>query len=127
VQYLYDEIQRFLHTRYVAAPEAVWRLLGHKTTGSSHTVICLAVHLEDQESITFRAGAEERLIQKRRQRMLTAMFTFNTKDSEAKLLKYVEIPQSYTYHKVNRKWTRRLRKSKTRGRLPILNIGHCEK
>jgi hypothetical protein len=56
--------------------------------------------------------------------MLTAWFTLNTENSVAKLHKYGEIPESYTYYKVNGKWTRRLRKSNTIGRLPILNIGH---
>jgi hypothetical protein len=127
VQYLYDETQRFLNTRYVAATEAASRLKGHETTGSSHTVIGLAVHLKDRESITFRAGVEEQFIQNIRQTMLTAWLTLNTEYSEAKLLKYVAIPESYTYHKVHRKWTRRFRKSNTIGRLRILNIGHGEK
>lgn len=40
-----NEINQFLNTRYVSAPEAMWRLLENKMHDRSHDIIRLPVHL----------------------------------------------------------------------------------
>ena len=62
---MYDnnEIDQYVNTRYVGAPEAMWRLLEYKMHNKSHVVIRLPVHLPREQMIVFEEGAErEQLI-----------------------------------------------------------------
>jgi ATP-dependent DNA helicase PIF1 len=59
--------------------------------------------------------------------MLTDGFNLNSVDPEDNELTYIEIPEHYVYCEQSRQWKKRVYKTKTIGRLPILNIGHGEK
>ena len=52
-----DDVLRYLDTRYVGPPEAVWRLLAFPMHGRSHVVERLFLHLENQQRVTFAEGA----------------------------------------------------------------------
>ena len=54
-----DEIGLHLDARYVAAPEAAWRILRFPLHDKSHAVERLPVHLPRGQSIVFEEGAEE--------------------------------------------------------------------
>jgi hypothetical protein len=49
----WDEISSYLDTRYVSAPEAVWRLLGSPMKFKSHAVYRLPVHLPEDQMVYF--------------------------------------------------------------------------
>ncbi|ETA55742.1 hypothetical protein VCUG_02860, partial [Vavraia culicis subsp. floridensis] len=44
-----NEIDQYINTRYVSAPEAMWRLLEYKMSDRSHSIIRLPVHLPDEQ------------------------------------------------------------------------------
>ena len=46
-----EEIDMYFNTRYVCAPEAVWRLLAYEMHHQSHTVKRLAVHLPGRQQM----------------------------------------------------------------------------
>ena len=48
-----NEIEQYLSTRYMSAPEAMWRLLEYKMHDKSHAIIRLPVHLQEQQNIIF--------------------------------------------------------------------------
>ena len=58
----HNEVKSFIDSRYVSAPEAMWRLLGFKMHDQSHTVIRLTVHLEDEQSVVFNANQVEQAV-----------------------------------------------------------------
>ena len=58
----HDEIATFLETRYVCAPEAVWRLSEYELQKKSHWVIRLQVHLPDEQSVVFNPGNEDQAL-----------------------------------------------------------------
>lgn len=49
-----DEITTYLNCRYVSAPEAVWRLSEFRMHEQSHTIVRLAIHLPEQQSVYFK-------------------------------------------------------------------------
>jgi hypothetical protein len=108
-QLRHDEVTNFINTRYVSAPEAVWRLLESPMHDRSHTVIRLPVHLPNQQRITFEAGQEEEALEASRTGMtkLEAWFKLNEDDVNARNLLYTDIPYHYVY--VKNKWQQRQR------------------
>ena len=55
----HDEIHTFLDARYISVPEAAWRLFEFPMHQQSHTIVRLAVHLPDEQSVYFHRGEEE--------------------------------------------------------------------
>ena len=49
-----DKIKMYLDARYVSASESIWRIFHYKMHDHSSAVQCLAVHLPDQQYVTFR-------------------------------------------------------------------------
>jgi len=54
-----DEISTHLDARYVAAPEAVWRIFRFPLHDKSHAVERLPVHLPRGQNVVFEEGCEE--------------------------------------------------------------------
>jgi len=53
-----DEIAAHLDARYVAAPEATWRIFRYPLHDQSHSVVRLPVHLPREQVIQFEVGRE---------------------------------------------------------------------
>ena len=51
-----DEVHQYLDCRYVAAPEACWRIQGFEMHGQTPAVVQLQVHLENQQTVHFDAN-----------------------------------------------------------------------
>ena len=94
-----DEIDMYLNTRYVCAPEAVWRLLAFEMHHQSHTVVRLAVHLPGRQQVYFAEGNEVAALDRAQQRdsMLTAWFALNRRSPDARRHRYADIPLHYTF------------------------------
>ena len=45
----HDEVNSFIETRYASPVEACYRILSKPLQGKSHSIICLAVHLSQQQ------------------------------------------------------------------------------
>ena len=64
---------------------------------TSHVVVCLAVHLEEQR-VLFETGKERAALDAASQRHITprAWFRLNAADPDARQYRYGEIPEHYT-------------------------------
>ncbi|XP_008183864.1 uncharacterized protein LOC103309650, partial [Acyrthosiphon pisum] len=104
-------IMCFINARYVSPPEAVWRLFSYELHKPSHRVIRLSVHLEDYHTVYFAPGQELERVQNAAlaRTRLTAFFSLNETDPEARQYLYHEIPMHYTWAERDRRWNRRRR------------------
>ena len=48
----------YIDTRYISAPEAVWRLREFKVSDKSHQVFRLAVHLQLEQTVRFNPTSD---------------------------------------------------------------------
>ena len=109
-----DEIKEFVDTRYISAPEGMWRLNCNRMHNCSHSVLRLAVHLPFEQTVIFRDGEEEKAYKQASETFttLTAWFEVNKNDSSAHQLRYIDMPQFYTFQKLKgniRFWQKRKR------------------
>ena len=101
-----DEIKNYLDTRYVSAPESVWRLSGFDVTDRSHTVVRLDIHEHLGQNVTFREGDDlDEVLERNHSTKLTEWFELNERDPDARQYLYSEIPKHYRY--VNNRWQKR--------------------
>ncbi|XP_064643098.1 uncharacterized protein LOC135497266 [Lineus longissimus] len=103
----HDEVNTFIDTRYVSAPEAFWRLSEFKLHEQSHSVYRLAIHLPQQQPVYFQRGAHEEAAQAAQEKdtMLTAYFRVNSNQPTPYL--YTEFPLHYVWNKTKKIWTQR--------------------
>jgi hypothetical protein len=100
----HDEITTFLDTRYVSAPEGIWRLSEYKLHDHSHSVIRLPVHLPKQQAVYFQAGQHEAATRRAAEQdtMLTAFFNYNQEHPTQYC--YNEFPIYFVFNKATKKW-----------------------
>ena len=111
---VWDEVKSFMDTRYISAPEAIWRIFKYCLTHRSHSIQRLPVHLEDQHNIYFDPGEEEQALEaaEGKDSPLTAYFKLNQNNEAARKILYREIPEHFVWNTKNRKWTPRKRNPK---------------
>ncbi|KAG6641259.1 hypothetical protein CIPAW_09G061200 [Carya illinoinensis] len=122
-----DEIQQFQSARWIAPPEAMWRIYGFIVNEMYPSVYSLHLHLEDKHQVTFRAN--EDLINvlnsdRSAKSMLIEFFALNQVDENARTLLYKEFPEFYVWSQQYREWTRRKKKKKKKtviGRIVTAN------
>ncbi|KAJ3684336.1 hypothetical protein LUZ61_013500 [Rhynchospora tenuis] len=106
-----DEILDYLDCRYLAAPEAVWRLFQYSIHYSHPTVERLPIHLPFENNVVFRDSQPLSEIANNpssRRTKLTAWFELNAADPAARLLTYPEVTRHYTWHEKEKVWKFRL-------------------
>ena len=79
-----DEVSRFVEARYVSAPESAWRIFAFPIAEMSHTVFLLALHLENEQPVTYVEGNEANAVRQKQGSTLTAYFELNRQDAYAK-------------------------------------------
>ena len=107
-----DEIKLHLDSRYISAPEAVWRLFRYEMHEEKPTVMRLQLHLPDQEPVVFEEdqdAAEVLENARNKKTTLTGYFRANQLYPEARQYLYQEFPQHYVWNKKSTKWTPRQR------------------
>ncbi len=109
--YEWDEISYFRDTRYISAPEAIWRLDKYDMSTKSHAVERLPVHLPSQQTVVFKEGAEEETLRNAEKRgtKLTNWFRLNREDPNARQYLYSDIPYHYVWHASKNQWKPRKR------------------
>lgn len=100
----YDELQKHVDSRYVSAPEAMWRILGYKMHEQSHTIVRLPVHLPEEQNIVFnpeylKNDADAVVENSQRDTMLTAWFKLNQSNEDAQSILYNDIPRHFVFNK----------------------------
>jgi len=125
-----DEIKMYLDARYVSSSESIWRIFHYKMHGRSPTVQRLAVHLQDQQSVTFRKGEDlQRVVDRANSRYttLTAWFQANLEDVAARVHKYSEFPNHYTWDETKHMWKPRKNAASAIGRLYMVQPSEGER
>ncbi len=104
-----NEIDQYINTRYVSAPEAMWRLSEYKMSDRSHNIIRLPVHLQYEQNIVFEEGMEKETVESASNKLthLLVWFKLHQNDENARQYLYTEIPYHYVYQK--KKWVKRQR------------------
>ncbi|PKU74979.1 hypothetical protein MA16_Dca020189 [Dendrobium catenatum] len=125
----FDEIQHYQDDRWVAAPEALWRIFEFDLNEMYSLVCNLQLHLEDHQSVYYKGNQNLLDILRtdiRKKTMLIEFFNLNKIDSEAKKYLYREIPEKYVWDKTNKIWKRR-KKYEQIGRVNTTNPSDGER
>ena len=125
----HDEIKTFVDTRYVSAPEAMWRLSENKMHDNSHSVYRLPVHLPDEQQIFFLEGQEELALDRGESQhtKLTAWFTLNSHCAHVRDFLYSDIPYHFVFNDKDKKWVDRKRSVKLVSRMYTAHIREGER
>uniref|UniRef100_A0A1Y1KCC0 ATP-dependent DNA helicase n=8 Tax=Photinus pyralis TaxID=7054 RepID=A0A1Y1KCC0_PHOPY len=126
--YHWDEVKIYLDTRYIAAPEAMWRLKKYEMSGRSHSVERLPVHLPLEQMVYFEEGAERRDLEAAAKKgtKLTRWFQLNANDVNARKYLYCDIPYHYVWRS-NHWQPRKLGGDKVVARMYFVNLKDMEK
>lgn len=102
----YDEVTQYLNCRYISSQEAAWHIQEFPIHGQSHSVVQLAMHLENAQPVFFTENNVESALRRDsvRHTTLTAFFDLNRTDSNARNYLYQEIPCFYIFR--SNKWVR---------------------
>lgn len=123
---IYNEFDHFIDCRYLSAGEAIWKLYDFPMFYQSHTVYALPVHLENYQNVIFNPQNPAAALE-HADSMLTAYFTLNQVDENAREYLYTDIPLHYVYDKKKKVWHRRERRlNATLGRMYIVNYNNIE-
>jgi hypothetical protein len=120
-----DEIKKWYNCRYLSPSEAVWRLLAFDIHKKFPAVIRLSIHLENQQSITFRDSSSLHNVVNYREMtntMFLAWFTANMEYEEGRDLTYAEFPSKFVYNAKDHFWKPR-EKGFSIGRLTYVPVG----
>ena len=124
-----NEIIQHLNTRYVSAPESVWRLMEFKLFDSTCTVYRLAIHLDLEQVVYFQPGQEQQAVDKAEPKLshLTAWFELNRNDKNARQHLYHQVPNYYKFK--DNIWSKRKRghDSSVIGRIYNVSISEGDK
>ncbi|XP_051791512.1 uncharacterized protein LOC127530003 [Erpetoichthys calabaricus] len=86
----HDETRMYVDSRYVSAPEAMWRIFCFPMHNQSHTICRLPVHLEHEQTVCFHAGNELQAAKRAatKDTKLNTWFKLNQNDHSAHQWKY---------------------------------------
>ena len=107
-----DEIKQFMDARYVAAPEAAWRIFGFKLYDNKPAVYRLAIHTPEEQSVVFDETDDPNDVAARAQSSLLAYFEAMRDYPESRHMKYQDMHKEFVYHKTGEHkgtWTPRTR------------------
>ncbi|XP_042968040.1 uncharacterized protein LOC122301037 [Carya illinoinensis] len=103
-----DEIERFQSARWIAPPEAMWRIFGFIVNEVHPVVYSLHLHLENQHQVTFRTHENLTKVMNSdlsAKSMLTEFFATNQIDQNARKLLYREFSEFYVWSQQYKMWT----------------------
>ena len=117
-----NEIKRYLNGRYLSAPEAFCGIYSKPIHKEFPTVYKLAVHLENQQNITFNPEEQiQEVVNRNTDTTLTAWFKANIEFPQGRIYRYDEYPSHYTYDRSAKKWKQRRYNTNTVGRMYTVN------
>jgi len=104
----FNEIKSYLDTRYVSAPEAMWRINEYEVCHKSHHIERLDIHLPLEQPVVFNEDDNiEEVLDRNEMTKLNAYFKLNRDDPNALDLLYTDIPYHYSWQP-NKTWKRRV-------------------
>jgi len=107
----HDEIKTFMDSRYVSAPEAIWRLFEFHMHEQSHTIVRLPVHLPDSQTVYFNENDVNDAVKRAaiKDTKLTAWFKLNQSNLTAREFLYSDVPQHFVFDTKKSEWNVRKR------------------
>ena len=107
-----DELKNYIDSVYLSPCEAFWRIAGYPTNAVSHMVQNVALHLPDEQEVTFHEGEEEEVLRNAASdTMLTAFFKLNSGEGVdredrdiARDSLYHDIPKHFTWDSSGKRW-----------------------
>jgi hypothetical protein len=119
-----DEIEQYLHARYVSSHESIWRLFSFPLHAEHPTVYVQHVHLPDEQTVTYRDDQNAQHVIEmatRKDSILMAFFkAVQTLPSAANLL-YQEMPDAHVWQEKTRVWSVRKQGSPAIGRMVFVH------
>ena len=117
-----DELKTWADGRLVSSHEAIWRIFEFPTNSLSHHVQRLSVHLPNQQTVVFTEENMEQVAQAEpKHTTLTAYFALCEGDGYeqeardlARITKYHDIPQYFTWEESKGMWLPRPKKAPTK-------------
>ncbi|XP_064631618.1 uncharacterized protein LOC135489918 [Lineus longissimus] len=107
---VHDEIETYLNARYISASEAFWRIYNFPLHQKYPPVEKLPCHLPGEQVVLFEPNAAANTVQNGPPiTKLTAFFTTNATDKEAKNITYPDFPRYFTWNASKKAWQRRKR------------------
>lgn len=105
-----DEIKKYMDARYVAAPEAAWRIFGFDLYENKPAVYRLAIHTPDEQSVIFAEDGDPQAVAAKAegQSSLLAYFVAMQDHPNYRHLKYHDMQKEFVYHKTGKnkgEWT----------------------
>jgi hypothetical protein len=135
----YDEINAHIDARYVSAPEACWRLFSFSLDKRSHSVMRLALHLENEQSVYFEEGEEEEALEKADKKPTSLMAFFNicndyslnkkicaAGEIDPRTLTYPEMPFHFRFDISKHEWLQRKMNKFQIGRMRLVSPTQIE-
>lgn len=107
-----DEVAQYLNCRYVSPCESMLRIMECSMHEEWPPVQRLALHLPDQQFVTFPGSlTEHELAERVRTRVSTLMafFEYNERNEDGRHLTYQRFPEFYVYDSTARRWHPRQR------------------
>ncbi len=104
-----DEIKRYIDTRWVTPPEAMWRIFGFNLCENHPSVLQLPLHLPNMQRVTFKAGENLNDVLAREnasKSMLTEYFVANQEHEWARDILYKDFPARFTWQRT-KYWKKR--------------------
>jgi hypothetical protein len=96
-----DEIKMYQEGRYISSSEAVWRCLAFSMHSNAPAVLRLAVHLEDEHTVTFDEMEDmAEVAEQTRVTTLTGWLAYNggkDHNDQCRLVSYAAFPEGYTW------------------------------
>ena len=110
-EFCFDEIKKYLDTRFISSVEAFWRIKSNKLHDEYPNVIRLQFHPENQQNISFNEDDElEDIVHStgvRRESQFTAWFKSNREHPKYRQLLYKDYPKYFVYKQQEKVWTKR--------------------
>lgn len=110
----HDEIKLYVDGRYIAAPEAIWRIFQFDVHEQVPNVVRLAIHLPGQHLVIYNPNEDPALLLQHGAQEKTTLTEFfklcasqTPAGEEARQYTYQEFPQHFTWTGSKKQWSRR--------------------
>ena len=125
-----NEIESFMHKRYVSSCEACWRVFGYEICGRIPAIRRLPIHLPGAQNVVYDPNNALLALENAETTLLTAYFVANRDLPGAADYLYKEFPIHFVWLQAKKKWKMRTRvnidKPKTIGRIITIHPAQIE-
>ncbi|OBZ87380.1 hypothetical protein A0J61_04569 [Choanephora cucurbitarum] len=122
-----NEVEKYLHARYIGPLEAVWRLFEFPIHEEDPTVVLLSVYLPDKQTVYFDPQFSDNEIREKlnnSKTMLMSWFEYNQQNTDRRGYLYQEFFEHFVFSNNDKTWKPR-QKEFAIGRMLYINPEAC--